>query len=66
MRLLHIDSSISGDRSVSRQLTAAIVARLAQATSGLEIIYRDVYRCAPDDPRLARMLATLPDPVPLD
>jgi GNAT superfamily N-acetyltransferase len=32
----------------------------------LEIIYRDVYHCAPDDPRLARMLATLPDPVPLD
>ena len=32
----------------------------------LETIYRDVYHCAPDDPRLAQMLATLPDPVPLD
>jgi GNAT superfamily N-acetyltransferase len=32
----------------------------------LEIIYRDVYHCSPDDPRLAQMMAPLPDPVPLD
>ena len=32
----------------------------------LEIVYRDVYHCAPDDPRLAQMLAGLPDPVQLD
>ena len=32
----------------------------------LETIYRDVYHCAPDDPRLAQMVAALPDPVPLD
>jgi hypothetical protein len=32
----------------------------------LEIIYRDVYRCSPDDPRLARMVADLPDPVRLE
>jgi GNAT superfamily N-acetyltransferase len=32
----------------------------------LETIYRDVYRCSPDDPRLAQMVAPLPDPVPLD
>jgi hypothetical protein len=32
----------------------------------LETIYRDVYHCAPDDPRLTRMVASLPDPVPLD
>ena len=32
----------------------------------LEIIYRDVYHCPPDDPRLAQMLAPLPDPVLLD
>jgi GNAT superfamily N-acetyltransferase len=31
----------------------------------LETIYRDVYRCAPDDPRPAQMVAALPDPVPL-
>lgn len=42
MQLLHIDSSISGDQSVSRQLTASIVARLKQTTPGLEITYRDV------------------------
>jgi GNAT superfamily N-acetyltransferase len=32
----------------------------------LDTIYRDVYHCPPDDPRLAQMLAGLPDPVPLD
>src|ERR1700738_1048515 len=42
MKLLHIDSSISGGQSVSRQLTASIVARLKQTTPGLEIPYRDL------------------------
>ena len=42
MKLLHIDSSISGSRSVSRQLTASIVARLKQTTPSLEITYRDL------------------------
>ena len=32
----------------------------------LATIYRDVYHCAPDDPRLAQMVAALPDPVLLD
>ncbi len=32
----------------------------------LETIYRDVYHCSPDDPRLAQMVAGLPDPVLLD
>ncbi len=32
----------------------------------LETIYRDVYHRPPDDPRLAQMLAGLPDPVGLD
>ena len=32
----------------------------------LQTIYRDVYRCSPDDPRLAQMVADLPDPVPLE
>jgi hypothetical protein len=32
----------------------------------LEIIYRDVYHCSPDDPRLAQMVSGLPDPVLLD
>jgi GNAT superfamily N-acetyltransferase len=32
----------------------------------LQTIYRDVYHCSPDDPRLAKMVADLPDPVLLD
>jgi hypothetical protein len=32
----------------------------------LATIYRDVYRCSPDDPRLAQMVAELPDPVLLE
>lgn len=42
MKILHIDSSISGEQSVSRQLTASIVARLKHTTSDLEITYRDL------------------------
>jgi GNAT superfamily N-acetyltransferase len=29
----------------------------------LETIYRDVYHCSPDDPRIMQMLQPLPDPV---
>jgi GNAT superfamily N-acetyltransferase len=32
----------------------------------LETIYRDVYRCSPDDPRLAQMVADLPELVLLE
>src|SRR4051794_3066527 len=42
MKLLHIDSSVLGPHSVSRQLSAAIVDRLRQATPGLEVVYRDL------------------------
>ncbi len=42
MKLLHIDSSVLGPHSVSRQVSAAIVARLRQATPGLEVAYRDL------------------------
>jgi len=42
MKLLHIDSSVLGPHSVSRQVSAAIVDRLRQATPGLEIAYRDL------------------------
>ncbi|WP_407174926.1 FMN-dependent NADH-azoreductase [Bradyrhizobium sp. STM 3562] len=41
-KLLHIDSSVLGPHSVSRQVTAAIVDRLRQATPGVEIVYRDL------------------------
>jgi FMN-dependent NADH-azoreductase len=42
MKLLHIDSSVLGPHSVSRQVSSAIVERLRQATPGLEIVYRDL------------------------
>jgi FMN-dependent NADH-azoreductase len=42
MKLLHIDSSVLGPHSVSRQVSAAIVDRLRQATPGLAVIYRDL------------------------
>jgi GNAT superfamily N-acetyltransferase len=32
----------------------------------LKTIYRDVYRCPSDDPRIAQMLRDVPDPVRLD
>jgi FMN-dependent NADH-azoreductase len=42
MKLLHIDSSVLGPHSVSRQVSAAIVDRLHKATPALEIVYRDL------------------------
>ncbi|HEX7858144.1 MAG TPA: NAD(P)H-dependent oxidoreductase [Sphingobium sp.] len=42
MKLLHIDSSITGEHSVSRQLTASIVSRLTTADPGLTVVRRDV------------------------
>jgi FMN-dependent NADH-azoreductase len=42
MKLLHIDSSITGGGSVTRQITASIVAHLKRETSALEISYRDL------------------------
>ena len=42
MKLLHIDSSVLGPHSVSRQVSAAIVERLRRATPGLDVSYRDL------------------------
>jgi len=42
MKLLHIDSSVLGPHSVSRQVSAAIVDRLRQTTPDLQIVYRDL------------------------
>ena len=42
MKLLHIDSSVLGPHSVSRQVSAAIVERLRKANPGLEVNYRDL------------------------
>jgi FMN-dependent NADH-azoreductase len=42
MKLLHIDSSILGDNSVSRAVSAAAAQRLKAAHPGLEVTYRDL------------------------
>ncbi len=42
MRLLHVDASIQGANSASRQLSAAVVERLGKLTPGVEVIYRDL------------------------
>jgi FMN-dependent NADH-azoreductase len=41
-KLLHIDSSVLGAHSVSRQLSTAIVDRLRQTTPALDVAYRDL------------------------
>lgn len=42
MKLLHIDSGILGDHSVSRRLSAATVADLKARHPGLSVTYRDL------------------------
>ena len=42
MTILHIDSSITGENSASRAITAAIVDRLRGSDPGAAIIYRDL------------------------
>ena len=42
MNLLHIDSSILGDHSVSRALSKAAVDRLTRSAGGVHVTYRDL------------------------
>lgn len=42
MKLLHVDSSVLGENSASRDLSAAIVARLRAEHPGAEVTYRDL------------------------
>src|SRR5574337_2204244 len=42
MKLLHVDSSVLGANSVSRQLTAEIVAQLRAANPGATVEYLDL------------------------
>lgn len=42
MKLLHLDSSILGEGSVSRTLSAEVVAAQRAAHSGIDIVYRDL------------------------
>ncbi|RUP28449.1 MAG: FMN-dependent NADH-azoreductase, partial [Curvibacter sp.] len=47
MKLLHIDSSVLGDNSVSRQLTAQTVAQWKARHPDAEVSYLDVAAQAP-------------------
>jgi len=42
MKLLHLDSSIMGDGSASRAISAAIVERIRETHADIEITYRDL------------------------
>jgi FMN-dependent NADH-azoreductase len=42
MNLLHIDASVLGDHSVSRQVSAAIASRLRAANHDATVVYRDL------------------------
>ena len=44
MKILHIDSSVTGEASVSRPLTAAAAEQLKSANPGAEYVYRDVVK----------------------
>ena len=47
MQLLHIDSAITGDQSVSRQLTAQIVAAWKTSHPGTQVQYLDLAKDTP-------------------
>lgn len=42
MKILHLDSSVTGDKSVSRPLTAAAAEQLKEANPGAVYVYRDL------------------------
>lgn len=42
MKLLHVDASILGANSASRQVSAAVVERLKAVNPGLDVTYRDL------------------------
>lgn len=48
MKILHIDSSSTGNASVSRQLTAALVQELRDKNPAAQVSYRDLANDAPD------------------
>ena len=47
MKLLHIDSSILSDNSVSRQLTHTVVEQWRHAHPNSKVVYRDLAAQAP-------------------
>lgn len=66
MNILHIDSSILGEHSVTRQLTAATVAQL-RSNPAAQVVYRDVAAAAlphfPGAPDDGALLASVLDEV---
>ena len=60
MKLLHLDSSITGDGSVSRQLSAAVVARLRAADPAIDVTYRDLVADPIDHLTLGNLPAASP------
>jgi FMN-dependent NADH-azoreductase len=44
MKILHIDSSVTGEKSVSRPLTAAAAEKLKSLNPGAEYVYRDLVK----------------------
>lgn len=53
MRLLHIDSSINGDASASRMISAAVVERVVAADPTVEVVRRDLVSAPVDHLSLA-------------
>jgi FMN-dependent NADH-azoreductase len=64
MKLLHIDSSVLGPHSVSRQVSAAIVDRLRQATPALDLSYRDLTQTPLEHLSGTHLAAAQGDPAP--
>lgn len=62
MTILHIDSSITGDNSVSRTISSAIVDALKRDNPGAEVIHRDLF----DEPLPHLTLAAFADGSVLD
>jgi FMN-dependent NADH-azoreductase len=61
MKLLHLDSSITGDGSVSRQLSAAVVARLRAGDPSIDVVYRDLVADPIEHLTLGNLPAASPD-----
>jgi FMN-dependent NADH-azoreductase len=61
MQLLHIDSSILGENSASRKITATVVDAIRSSTPGLGVTYRDLVA----DPLAHLTQAALPNGHPL-
>lgn len=61
MNILHIDSSITGEASVSRQLSSQVVERLTALQPGAQVVRRDLVA----DPLSHTSVQTLPSAHPL-